>query len=571
MNAPLLIIAAQLNYKICDFPGNLAKQLDVLERNRDADLIVFSELSTSGYYPQDLLEEPWFLPLQDEAIARLAEASKSHRAAIVAGLVTRNPGPGKRLRNSLVVLRHGHPVLHYHKQLLPTYNVFDERRHFEPGPRQAAVVDIKGRRIGLLICEDAWNDAQREYLDNPLAELAAARVDAIVSINASPSEIGKRELRHELFSAASRRHGAPLLYVNQVGGNDQLVYDGASFAVDANGALSWEGARFEEQVARLQFGAGGFSEPDGCSPIAQPLSDAAFYHQQTTLGLKDYIAKSGFGSVVVGSSGGIDSALTLALATDTLGADHVRAVTMPSGVSSSGSVTDSATLCRNLGVRLYSYPISRAVADFERTFRNAFGVAPSGLTMENVQPRERGLILMAYSNHFGHLVLTTGNKSELSVGYATLYGDMSGGLNVIGDLYKTEVYALARYCNELHGTQRIPEIILTKEPSADLAPGQKDTDSLPPYPVLDEILKFYIEGERLRASEYAQARRFVRNLHAQGQADVVQKVLTLVARSEFKRRQAPPIIRVRPRAFGTGRQIPIVAQVHYVPEEVAAA
>jgi NAD+ synthetase len=538
----------------------------VLERHRDADLIVFSELSTSGYYPQDLLEESWFLQLQERAIARLIEASRSHRAAIVAGLVTRNLGPGKRLRNSLVVLKGGEPVLYYHKQLLPTYNVFDERRHFEPGPAQTALMELKGQRIGFLICEDAWNDAGQDYLENPLAQLSGARVDAIVSINASPSDVGKRELRHKLLSSACARHRVPLLYVNQIGGNDQLVYDGASFAADAAGVLSWEGKRFEEHAARLQFSEGRFYAREATAQLGETISDAAFYYRQTTLGLKDYASKSGFRGVVVGSSGGIDSALTLALAADTLGSDNVRAITMPSRISSSGSVTDSVALCKNLGVRLYNYPISRAVADFEQGFRTVFGVPAAGLTLENVQPRERGLILMAYSNHFGHLVLTTGNKSELSVGYATLYGDMSGGLNVIGDLYKTEVIALARYCNELHGTERIPAAICTKEPSAELASGQKDTDSLPPYPVLDEILKFYIEGERLRVFEFAAAQRFVQRLHAQGQGPLIQKVLTMVARSEFKRRQAPPIIRLRPRAFGSGRQIPIVADFHYVPE-----
>ena len=480
------------------------------------------------------------------------------------GAPTPAQGPGKKLHNSLLVLHGGAVRLQYAKQLLPTYNIFDERRHFEPGPDVAKVLRIGNAQVGLLICEDGWNDHGADYATNPFERMRDAAPDLVVSINASPSHIGKREQRHQIFGDAARRHGLPILYVNQIGGHDQLVYDGASFAAEPDTGVVFEAARFVEDVRTLQFDNGHFRTADGAAPAPVPaegIPTMEFYRQQIVLGLKDYARRCGFTQVVVGSSGGIDSALTLALAAQALGPDNVVGVTMPSRYSSSGSVDDSVTLCQNLGVRLFTHPIAELVAGYAQQFEASFGQPLAGLPLENLQARIRGTVLMEYSNAFGHLLLTTGNKSEIAVGYCTLYGDTNGGLGLIGDLYKTEVFALSRHVNAHAGRELIPQAIIDKEPSAELAPGQRDVDSLPPYPVLDEVLKLVIEGERLSTPEHAAARAFVAQLESDeaGRA-LVQRVRSMVARNEYKRRQAPPIVRVRPRAFGSGRQMPIAAQ-----------
>ncbi len=558
---PINIALAQLNYRICDYERNVSKICAAIRQCGAADLIVFSELALSGYYPQDLLDEPTFQAQQDTALQEVLRASRETGAAIVLGAVTHNSGVGKPHHNSLLLIREGQVLLSYHKQLLPTYNVFDELRHFEPGENRAAVLEHKGYRIGYLICEDGWNDLEQDYPVNPARALSDAGVDLIVSINASPSNVGKQQQRHMIFSGVAKRHGVPVVYVNQVGGNDQLVFDGGSFLVDARQGVVHELPLFEEAVELVGFD-GGFFNAQGrlMAPIDNYPDDPQFYYRQIVLGLRDYIEKVGFKGVVVGCSGGVDSALTTALARDALGAENVKAITMPSVYSSAGSVSDSKALCTGLGVELFTHEITSIFDPLKAGFGAAFGRTPSQLTQENVQARIRGTILMEFSNHFGHLVLSTGNKSEISVGYTTLYGDMNGGINLIGDLYKTEVYALARYYNELHGRQIIPAAILDKEPSAELSAGQKDTDSLPQYHVLDQILKFHIEGPRLRPAEFEQARAFVESLESSGQGELVRKVLAMVAKAEFKRRQAPPIIRCRARAFGNGRQMPIAAR-----------
>ncbi|RZI58819.1 MAG: NAD+ synthase [Rubrivivax sp.] len=569
----LKITLAQINPTIGDLDGNLALHLDAARQARHdgADLVVFPELSLTGYYPADLLDDEDFRRRLDRAMTALLAATREVDSVHwVVGAPTRHPGAGKAFRNSLLVIRDGEVLLDYHKQLLPTYNVFDERRHFEPGPDVARVLRIGGTQVGFMICEDGWNDDGQDYAVNPFQRLADAAPDLIVSINASPSNVGKREQRHAVFRAACWRHRLPLVFVNQVGGHDQLVYDGASFAIEPEPGVVFEAGRFESQVVTLRFETdrGLFSSRDGGAlpppPASAGLDTMAFYRRQIVLGLRDYARRCGFDRVVVGSSGGIDSALTLALAVEALGADKVSAITMPSRFSSSGSVDDSKALCDALGIPLDTCPIEDIVRQIGDTMAaSTLALRPSGLALENLQARVRGTLLMTVSNAQGHLLLTTGNKSEIAVGYCTLYGDTNGGLGLIGDLYKTEVFALSRHLNETAGREIIPAAILDKPPSAELAPDQRDTDSLPPYEVLDEVLKVLIEGERLADDERAAAEAAVAALRGsdEGQA-LIARIKGMIARNEYKRRQAPPIVRLRARAFGSGRQLPIAAK-HY--------
>ena len=568
---PLALSLAQFNLTIGELAGNIARMSVAARRAAatGAHIVIFPELSLTGYPPDDLLDEPAFLARIELALAELLDASRATPDLHwVAGAPTRRQGPGKALENSLLVLRNGKIVLQYAKQLLPTYDIFDERRYFEPGTEAAAVLEIAGTRIGFLICEDAWNDREQDYPVNPLARLAAEKPDLVVTINASPSNIGKREERHALLTAASHRHGLPIVYVNQVGGHDQLIFDGASFVVapgpGETASVVFEAARFTEEIATLHFADGKFSDVAGkpLAPVpAAGLPAMAFYRRQIVLGLSDYARRCGFEKVVIGSSGGIDSALTLALAAEALGPANVIAITMPSRFSSAGSVDDSATLCDALGIRLFEHPIRDIVAAYEQGFDAAFNEPLKGLALENLQARARGTILMEYSNQFAALLLTTGNKSEISVGYCTLYGDTNGGLGLIGDLYKTEVFALSRHINEAAGRELIPNAIIDKPPSAELAPGQKDTDSLPPYPVLDTILKILIEGERLSAEERDIVKAdYARLAATKSGAALIERIRRMIWKNEYKRRQAPPILRLRPRAFGSGRRMPIAAK-----------
>ena len=576
----LKIALAQINPTIGDIEGNLALIRDAAHEavRQGAAIVVFPELALSGYYPADLLLEPQFQVRIKAGLEALRSLSgELAETYLVVGAPTFECPIGKRMYNSLIVLKAAKVLLTYHKQLLPTYNIFDERRHFEPGPDVAEVLQIRGMRVGFLICEDGWNDAGKDYPVNPFARLAEAHPDLVVSINASPSNLGKRQERERVFGEACTRHNVPLLYVNQVGGHDQLIYDGASFAFDPACGVVYEAVSFEREVTTLIFDPKGGNRSVFCVPSKastglrpecgskvtgyQESGPSEFYRQQIVLGLRDYARRCGFRQAVVGSSGGIDSALTLALAAETLGAKNVTAITMPSEYSSTGSVRDSERLCENLGVTLLTHPIGDLVQRYQREFERATAYALTGLALENLQARIRGTILMEYSNQFGHLLLTTGNKSEISVGYCTLYGDTNGGLGLIGDLYKTEVFELSQFLNERAGYAMIPDNILNKPPSAELAPGQKDTDSLPPYEVLDEILKVLIEADRLSEPEreraYAAYSRHKKTV--EGQA-LLQRIQRMVARNEYKRRQAPPILRVRSRAFGNGRQMPIAAR-----------
>lgn len=566
----LKITIAQLNPTVGDIEGNFHLMRGAAHKAfaEQSDIVAFPELSLTGYYPGDLLDEPAFLQRVSAALDALREASRTTPGmAWVVGTPLPHAGPGKSLSNGLMVLRNGETVLTYAKQLLPTYNIFDERRHFEPGPDVARVLRVRGHQVGFIICEDGWNAEGGDYAVNPFVRMADAAPDVVISLNASPSNIGKREQRHTLFASAARQFNLPLVYVNQVGGHDQLVYDGASFAVTPEKGVCFEAKRFETDHVTLAFDphTREFTHGDGSALAAVDpvgLSSMEFYRRQIVLGLRDYARRCGFKKAVVGSSGGIDSALTLALAVEALGADNVAAITMPSRYSSSGSVSDSELLCKNLGIELLTHPIKALVEQYEQDFAFATGSALVGLARENLQARIRGTILMEYSNSFGHLLLTTGNKSEISVGYCTLYGDTNGGLGLIGDLYKTEVFELCRHLNASAGREIVPMAIIDKPPSAELAPDQKDTDSLPPYEVLDDVLKLLIEGRRLAPNEYAHAQARMDELSASeaGRA-LVQRVRTMIARNEYKRRQAPPIVRVRARAFGSGRQMPIAAKV----------
>lgn len=547
------IVMAQCNFTVGDFSGNKQKLLDAAWRfGHEHDLIVFSELCVSGYYPMDLVHQPGFMRAQEEAIEAIREATKMFKAAVVIGFIDENHWSGKPYHNGLMVIAKGINQFVYHKRLLPTYNIFDEARHFEPGNLPGMFM-LNDKRIGFAICEDLWNDEEdAEYAAMPIKLLAREKPDVVISINASPSNLNKHPERLARFKKLCAKYRLPLVYVNQVGGNDEIVFDGNSFVCDATGTVRVQMPAFEEAFATVSMESTQDLEqrPNAEEPA---LSESAFCYQQILTGLRDYVAKCGFRKVVVGSSGGIDSAITLALAVDALGAENVAAITMPSRYSSEGSVNDSVALCQNLGIKLHCAPIERQFEQAIKDFTEAFGETPSRLTQENMQARIRGRILMEYSNHHGHLVLSTGNKSEMSVGFATLYGDMNGGLNLIGDLYKMEVYALARYINDMHEREIIPVAIIDKAPSAELFEGQKDEDSLPPYPVLDAILRLYIERDQLTEDEVLGYQRIV----AQAKNVDVNRVLRMVDAAEFKRRQAPPIIRVHRRAFGTGRRIPI--------------
>ena len=568
----LKVTSAQINPTIGDITGNVHRMLMAARQAREegAHLVVFPEMSLTAYYPGDLLDDPAFQQRVDDGFSALKLASRETPSLVwIVGAPIRRTGHGKGFHNSLLAIKNGEVLLEYAKQLLPTYNVFDERRHFEPGPDVAKVLRIADMQVGVMICEDGWNDEGQDYGVNPFARLADAAPDLIVSINASPSNIGKREQRHLVFGKACKRHKLPLLYVNQIGGHDQLVYDCASFALNAQGEVVYEAHRFVEDVTTLGFDASSqtFTDRHGdeLPPVPREgLPTMEFYRRQIVLGLKDYARRCGFKNAVVGSSGGIDSALTLALAAEALGAENVVGITMPSQFSSAGSVSDSVALCRNLGIRLIEHPIRTIVASFEAGFQDAFGRPLAGLPLENLQARVRGTTLMEYSNAFGHLLLTTGNKSEVSVGYCTLYGDTNGGLGLIGDLYKTEIFDLCRHINATAGKELIPQAIIDKPPSAELAPGQKDTDSLPPYDLLDEILKTLIEGDRLPEWERAHAAAVMAELQAdEAGRQLVHRIQGMIARNEYKRRQAPPVLRLRGRAFGSGRQVPIAA-VQYV-------
>ena len=535
------IALGQTNPLVGDIVGNVAAARKCIGRAREAgcDVVVFPELSLLGYPPRDLLRKEQFVADSEAAVGELA-ADCTGISALV-GFVKKVPGSsGRPLANAAAVLSGGRVSSVHTKTLLPTYDVFDETRYFEPGPPNDAVIDIDGHKVGLTICEDLWDAAalgRKLYADDPVGQLAAANVELVINMAASPFEIGKIQRREDLLARQAKRCGCPIVYVNQVGGNDELVFDGSSCVVDGEGTVIARATSFDEDLLIVDLPGGGRVEPVG-EPIER-LTEAL------KLGLRDYVRKCGFSSVVLGLSGGIDSAVVAALAAAVLGPENVVAIAMPSRYSSDHSIADARGLAERMGLQFRMTPIEPMHAAFEQSLNETLGGKAGELAAENIQARIRGNIVMACSNAEGHLALATGNKSELSVGYCTLYGDMCGGLAPIGDLLKTTVYDVGRYLNTRGAG--IPENTFTKPPSAELKPGQVDQDKLPPYDDLDAILALYVEQDRP-----------VEEIVAAGHdAGTVARVVAMIDLSEYKRKQAAPALKVTQRAFGVGRRMPI--------------
>jgi NAD+ synthase (glutamine-hydrolysing) len=537
------IALAQFNPTVGDFDGNSKRIIEFAARAkaRGADLAVFSELCVCGYPPQDLLERPAFLERNRTEVLKLAK--QVSLPAIVGYVGKPEDNTGKPASNSAALLAGGKLVFEQHKMLLPTYDVFDESRYFQPAHSQM-VIPFGEQKLGLTICEDCWNDknfwAQRLYERDPVAELVGKGSSLLLNISASPFVMGKRELRHQMLSTLAREYGVPMVYVNQVGGNDSLIFDGASMAILPDGRVAAQAASFEEDLVI-------FDSLTGQGELrAQPADEIEAAYRALVLGTRDYVQKCGFERAVVGLSGGVDSALVCTVAVDALGAKNVLGVAMPGPYSSEGSLRDAKALAENLGIEFRCLRITEIFNCYRGELRDAFAGYAEDATEENLQARIRGNLLMALSNKMGHLVLSTGNKSEMSVGYCTLYGDMAGGLAVISDVPKTLVYELARFRNRER--ELIPEESMTKAPSAELRPGQTDQDSLPPYDVLDRILRGYVEDLK-SPQEIADEWRFPIKL--------VRDITTKVDRNEYKRKQAAPGLKITSKAFSVGRRLPL--------------
>lgn len=537
------IALAQINPTIGDFDGNLRCLFDYIGRARklQADLCVFPELCLTGYPPHDLLERPEFIDQNLKTLNLLATQVRD--IGVIVGYVSRSSkGIGKGLQNTAALISDGQIISTHAKMLLPTYDVFDERRYFEPAD-EVHTAEFKGRTLGISICEDIWNDPdfwpKRLYERDPIAELVSKGADVLINISASPFTIEKRTLRPEMLRAAARNYEKPLIFVNQVGGNDDLVFDGHSLAFNSRGELRARCREFVEDltIVDLDSGSGTIHE---CS-----VSDEEAALKALVLGTRDYVRKCDFKSAVLGLSGGIDSALVAVIGAQALGPENVTGVMMPSRYTSAASNEDARALVKTLGIRSQIIPIEDIFEAFLKQLMPAFTGHKPDVSEENIQARIRGVILMALSNKFGHLLLSTGNKSEIATGYCTLYGDMAGGLAVLSDVPKTMVYRLAEEINKQG--EIIPKSILMKPPSAELKPNQKDEDSLPPYPILDKIL------ERLIEKGMSQ-----KQIVAEGyDKDVVVKVIAMVAHNEYKRRQTAPGIKITGKAFGPGRRMPI--------------
>jgi NAD+ synthase (glutamine-hydrolysing) len=543
------IALAQFNPTVGDFEGNAARILEMARaaQSGGADIAVFSELCVCGYPPQDLIERPAFIERNQKTVEHLS--GKVAIPSLVGFVGKAQDNTGKPVANSAALVGRGRILFEQRKMLLPTYDVFDETRYFQPAHTQFAFV-LGSDTLGITICEDIWNDknywTQRLYERDPVAELVGKGSTVLLNISSSPYTIDKRARRCDMLQATARRHRIPVVYVNQVGGNDSLIFDGSSVAFLADGTVAARAKSFEED---LVF----FDTVTGTGDIRPQMdSELEAAYRGLVTGTRDYVRKCGFQKVVIGLSGGIDSALVATIATDALGKENVLGVSMPGPYSSEGSLSDAQRLTENLGIQLLVLPIKDTFQSYRRTLESAFAGLPEDVTEENIQARIRGNLLMALSNKFGLLVLSTGNKSEMAVGYCTLYGDMAGGLAVISDVPKTMVYELAKLANR--GRQRIPEATMTKAPTAELRPNQTDQDTLPPYDVLDRILKAYVE-DLLSAEEIAERCNFP--------SDLVRRVTLQVDRNEYKRKQAPPGLKLTSKAFSVGRRFPLAQK--YTP------
>jgi NAD+ synthase (glutamine-hydrolysing) len=544
------VTLAQLNSFVGDIEGNKSKIMNTVSQQNEAksDLVVFPELFLVGYPPKDLLERPWFIDKAQQAIKELVQFSARypHTGILFGAPLPTSKKVGKRLYNSAVLIYQGRILGIQHKSLLPTYDVFDEMRYFAPSP-EINTFAFKGERLGISICEDAWNDPElwptgSFYSFDPIEVLADQGATLFVNISASPFFMGKEDIRFRLLRRHAQRHGRPFLFINQVGANDELIFDGCSLGLDRAGEPFAVCPSFTEHIQSVDSEAPGrpglYIPPDRIESVCQAL----------VLGVRDYMRKCGFSKAVVGLSGGIDSALTCCLAKEAIGGENVLGLSMPSPYSSKGSVEDSRSLAAHIGIGFQVMPVTTIYQAYLETLKEYFKGKEPDVTEENIQARIRGNILMALANKFGYLVLSTGNKSELAVGYCTLYGDMSGGLAVISDVPKTMVYELAAFVNR--HSEIIPREIIDKPPSAELRPNQVDLDNLPPYPVLDKILHDYIEENR--SVEEIISLGFDR--------ETVTKVARMVDKNEFKRKQAAPGLKITTKAFGLGRRMPIAAR-----------
>lgn len=542
------IAICQLNYTVGDIEGNTLKILDAYNKSvaDGADLAIFSELSICGYPPQDLLDYPHFIEKCGQALSQLAEITED-TAMIVGCPVYSQLEMGKKLYNSAVVLRQGKIHEVFSKTLLPTYNIFDEYRYFEPN-HEFKLLEFNGIKIAITVCEDLWDlDEPKLYKVSPMEQLKPLGPDLLINISGSPFSYKHIENRGELMRQNALKFDIPLFYVNQVGANTDILFDGGSMFINRDGVIAEELEYFKEDYKLVNW------QPDMSYQSHShnyKNDDIALIYNALKMGIADYFGKSGFKKAILGLSGGLDSAVVTAITADAIGVKNVLPVLLPSKFSSDHSINDSVALCQNLGMHYETIAIKDTVHSFESLLEPLFKNTQRGVAEENIQARTRGNILMALSNKFGHILLNTTNKSEAAVGYGTLYGDMCGGISVLGDVYKTQVYKLAQYINR--NGEIIPQNILTKPPSAELSPGQKDSDSLPDYDLLDKILYLYIEN--LLGPEAIIAKGF--------DAAIVNKIIKMVDRNEYKRFQVPPILRVSDKAFGIGRQMPVVGRIN---------
>lgn len=541
------IALAQINPTVGDFSGNSRKIIEYAQRAKaeSADLALFPELSVCGYPPRDMVERPSFIERSRQTIQHIAENTRG--IDVICGFVSKaRAETGKSVMNSAALLRDGGVAFQQSKMLLPTYDVFDEMRNFAAAARQELCA-VGGRQMALTICEDAWNDKhfwpRRLYSIDPVDELMKRGGEMVLNISASPFQLGKPRVREQMLGAIALEYKAPVVMVNQVGGNDSVVFDGTSIAIAPDGRVAARCVPFQEDMVFFD------TETMAGELHPQPESREQYAYEALVLGTRDYVRKCGFSQVAIGLSGGIDSALTACIAVEALGAQNVFGIGMPSRYSSQGSIDDARALAANLGIRFEVVPIETMFTTFQQTMRRVFAGRAEDVTEENMQSRLRGNIMMAVSNKLGALVLTTGNKSEIAVGFSTLYGDMAGALAVISDVPKTMVYALARYVNRVR--ELIPRSTIEKPPSAELRPGQVDQDFLPPYEVLDCILEDYVEDLKT-VEQISHERKFERGL--------VQRVVHMIERSEYKRQQSPVGLKITEKAFGVGRRFPIAAK-----------